>query len=276
MRRASITRRFLAVALISAFLLVSTASLGEASWFLSRLRAEVAQPEQQERTPNVTRYGSWALRLLMQGLEQPCPVEEPDPSRPGEPGNDESEPGTPDPGDSQPPSDSGPVEPDPVDPEPDPEPSDPEPADPEPGEEEDEPEYILGREVPAGLPEAESAMLQMVNSERVERGLPALQHDPFLTKLARIKSQDMVDNGYFAHTSPTLGSPFEMMRDAGVSFRTAAENLSSAGNVHVSHYRLMHSSGHRRNILHTSFTHVGIGIVRNRSGVMVTQLFVVR
>ena len=242
MRRASITRRFLAVALISAFLLVSTASLGEASWFLSRLRAEVAQPEQQERTPNVTRYGSWALRLLIQRLDQPCPEEEPDP----------------------------------VDPEPDPEPSDPEPADPEPGEEEDEPEYILGREVPPGLPEAESTMLKMVNSERVERGLPVLQHDPFLTKLARIKSQDMVDNAYFAHTSPTLGSPFEMMRDAGVSFRTAAENLSSAGNVHVSHYRLMHSSGHRRNILHTSFTHVGIGIVRNRSGVMVTQLFVVR
>lgn len=267
MRRASITRRFLAVALISAFLLVSTASLGEASWFLSRLRAEVAQPEQQERTPNVTRYGSWALRLLIQRLDQPCPVEEPDPCRSEEPGNDESEPGTPDPGDSQPPSDAGPVEPDPVDPE---------PADPELGEEEDEPEYILGREVPAGLPEAESTMLQMVNSERVERGLPLLQHDPFLTKLARIKSQDMVDNAYFAHTSPALGSPFEMMRDAGVSFRTAAENLSSAGNVHVSHYRLMHSSGHRRNILHTSFTHVGIGIVRNRSGVMVTQLFVGR
>ncbi len=119
-------------------------------------------------------------------------------------------------------------------------------------------------------------MLGLVNDERTQRGLRPLTVDPVLTALARLKSQDLVQNRYFAHNSPTYGSPFQMMRDAGVQYRTAGENLSSAGNVHVSHYRLMNSDGHRSNILRASYTHVGIGIVRNSSGVMVTQLFIGR
>lgn len=74
-------------------------------------------------------------------------------------------------------------------------------------------------------------MIDLVNQERAKAGLPALQVDLELVKLARMKGQDMIDKNYFAHQSPTYGSPFDMMRNAGVKFTYAGENL--AGNQTV-------------------------------------------
>ena len=120
----------------------------------------------------------------------------------------------------------------------------------------------------------ERDMLRWINEERAKVGARPLQLDLELSRWARIKSQDMKDNNYFAHTSPTYGSPFEMMRNAGIRYVRAAENLSASQSPHMSHLRLMASDGHRRNILNPNFTHVGIGIVdQNSSGVLVTQLF---
>ncbi len=129
----------------------------------------------------------------------------------------------------------------------------------------------------AGLTQAEQQMLDLVNRERTSRGLPPLQADPELTRLARLKSQDMINLNYFAHQSPTYGSPFEMMRAAGVTYRTAGENLAGASGVERAHTALMNSSGHRANILNPGFTHIGIGIITGGSyGMMFTQLFVGR
>lgn len=120
----------------------------------------------------------------------------------------------------------------------------------------------------------ERDMLRWINEERAKVGAPPLQLDLELSRWARIKSQDMKDNNYFAHTSPTYGSPFEMMRNAGIQYLRAGENLSASQSPYMSHLRLMASDGHRRNILNPNFTHVGIGIVdQNSSGVLVTQLF---
>lgn len=120
----------------------------------------------------------------------------------------------------------------------------------------------------------ERLLFEMMNEERTKNGLPPYQLDERLTGLARMKSEDLVKNHYFSHVSPTYGSPYEMLDDAGVDYVRAGENIAQAGNVYVVHYRLMNSSGHRRNILHQYFTHVGIGVVRNGSGVMVTELFI--
>jgi len=127
------------------------------------------------------------------------------------------------------------------------------------------------------LSAAEQQMLDLLNGERVAAGLRPLQADPELTRLARLKSQDMITLNYFDHQSPTYGSPFEMMRAAGVTFRLAGENLAGAGTVTAAHTALMNSPGHRANILNPGYTHIGIGAGASaRFGLVFTQLFVGR
>jgi|LSQX01.1.fsa_nt_gb uncharacterized YkwD family protein len=158
-------------------------------------------------------------------------------------------------------------QPEPV-PEPDPEPQ------PEP-EPEPEPEPTPEPEPEGGLTPEEELMVDLVNRERVQRGLKPLEVDMRLVELARLKSHDMIDLGYFSHTSPTYGSPFDMMKQAGVEYRTAGENLAGASTVERAHSALMQSDGHRRNILNPAFTHIGVGIVEGGPyGMMFTQMFI--
>jgi len=92
-----------------------------------------------------------------------------------------------------------------------------------------------------------------------------------------MKSADIVKNDYFSHTSPTYGSPFDMMRDAGVSYLAAGENLAGAPAVSLAHESLMASSGHRANILRGIFTHIGVGVVEGGPyGYIFTQLLIGR
>jgi uncharacterized YkwD family protein len=129
----------------------------------------------------------------------------------------------------------------------------------------------------AGLTANEQQMLNLVNAERSKLGILPLQADTQLTKLARMKSQDMISKNYFSHQSPTYGSPFDMLKMYGVSYKTAGENIAGNGSVSGAHTSLMNSSGHRANILNKAYTHVGIGIVDGgQYGKMFTQLFVGR
>ncbi len=125
-----------------------------------------------------------------------------------------------------------------------------------------------------GLTADEALMVSLVNKARTEAGLQPLQVDATLAQLARMKSQDILDNNYFAHTSPTYGSAFTMMKKAGITYRTAGENLAKARDTAWAHQRLMASDGHRENILNPSFTHIGVGIVKYQYGVVVTELFI--
>jgi len=130
----------------------------------------------------------------------------------------------------------------------------------------------------SGLSTLEREMVEYVNGERVKAGLNPLQVDIQLSNVARVKSQDMVDNGYFAHNSPTYGSPFEMMRDFGIRYRAAGENIAKNSSVTAAHEALMNSEGHRANILNQNFTHIGIGIVDSGGigGIIITQMFITR
>lgn len=129
--------------------------------------------------------------------------------------------------------------------------------------------------LPSQLTAREQQMLELINRDRLAHGLQPLQADMHLTRLARLKSQDIVDNNYFDHRSPTYGTAFDMFRANGIIFIRGGENLSKAGSVQVSHLRLMNSPNHRANLLNPYFTHIGIGIVNiNPSGVVVTQMFI--
>ena len=126
-----------------------------------------------------------------------------------------------------------------------------------------------------GLTAMEQKMVSLVNQERSKAGLQQLKVDNTLVQLARMKSQDMIDENYFSHTSPTYGSPFDMMKSAGVKYYTAGENLAGAGSVESAHASLMASSGHRANILNSRYNHFGVGIaVGGPYGNMFTQLFI--
>ncbi len=117
-------------------------------------------------------------------------------------------------------------------------------------------------------------MYDLVNQERARAGLNPLEADMSLVKLARMKAKDMIDNGYFSHTSPTYGSPFDMMKAYGVKYRYAGENLAGAPTVETAHTSLMNSPGHRANILNANFTMAGIGVVSGGPyGKMFVQMF---
>lgn len=123
----------------------------------------------------------------------------------------------------------------------------------------------------------EQAMLNLVNKARADAGLGALQFDAELQKVARIKAKDMVDKNYFSHQSPTYGSPFDMMRQFGISFKTAGENIAGNQTVDAAFKAWMASPGHKANILNGSFNYTGIGIVSGSSyGKIFVQMFIGR
>ena len=117
-------------------------------------------------------------------------------------------------------------------------------------------------EVDAKVLQYEAEVIRLVNDIRKQNGLSPLTANWELSRVARYKSQDMVDNRYFAHNSPTYGTPFEMMRAFGLSFRTAGENIAYG---YATPQKVvdgwMNSSGHRANILNASYKQIGVGYV---------------
>ena len=104
-------------------------------------------------------------------------------------------------------------------------------------------------------------VIDLTNQHRQANGLKPLTHDPELSKVAQKKSQDMHQNNYFSHTSPTYGSPFDMMRDSGIEYKTAGENIAQGQRTPEDVVNAwMNSSGHRANILNPDFTHIGVGV----------------
>jgi uncharacterized YkwD family protein/spore coat assembly protein SafA len=121
--------------------------------------------------------------------------------------------------------------------------------------------------------EYENEVIRLVNEIRVKNGLKALTPDWELSRVARIKSQDMKDNNYFSHTSPVYGSPFEMIKNFGISYRSAGENIAKGQATPQAVVNAwMNSSGHRANILNSSYNTIGVGYVE--SGKYWTQMFI--
>jgi len=119
----------------------------------------------------------------------------------------------------------------------------------------------------------EKEVIRLVNEIRAKNGLGTLKEDWELSRVARYKSQDMKNNNYFSHTSPTYGSPFDMMKKFGISYRSAAENIAKGQKTPQEVVNAwMNSSGHRANILNKSYTHIGVGYVK--SGNIWTQMFI--
>ena len=108
---------------------------------------------------------------------------------------------------------------------------------------------------------------------RKANGLKPLTENWELSRVARYKSQDMHDKNYFSHTSPTYGTPFTMIKNFGISYKTAGENIAMGQKTPQQVMdSWMNSSGHRANILNASYTQIGVGYVA--SGNYWTQMFI--
>lgn len=127
--------------------------------------------------------------------------------------------------------------------------------------------------VDSSVSDYEKQVVEIVNRYRAENGLKPLTLNTELSRVARLKSQDMKDKKYFSHTSPTYGSPFDMMKKFGISYRTAGENIAMGQRTPEAVMTAwMNSSGHRANILNSTYTQIGVGYVAD--GNYWTQMFI--
>ncbi|WP_078381122.1 SafA/ExsA family spore coat assembly protein [Sutcliffiella halmapala] len=122
----------------------------------------------------------------------------------------------------------------------------------------------------------EEQVAVLVNQERSKHGLKPLKMNWELSRVARYKSQDMIDKNYFSHTSPTYGSPFTMISNFGITYRAAGENIAAGQRTPQEVMNAwMNSDGHRKNILSTQYTEIGVGYAKGgRSGHYWTQMFI--
>lgn len=110
----------------------------------------------------------------------------------------------------------------------------------------------------------EKQVVNLTNQERQKNGLPELKINTTLSKMAHTKSNDMAVHHYFDHTSPTYGSPFDMMKKFGITYRTAGENIAMGQKTPQEVVNgWMNSPGHRANILNKNYTEIGVGFVAN-------------
>lgn len=122
------------------------------------------------------------------------------------------------------------------------------------------PQYSANPQTSTNASASVQKVLELVNKERTNAGLKPLSLNSELSKMALAKAQDMSDNNYFDHQSPTYGSPFDMMKAFGISYNTAGENIAKGqSSPEEVMNQWMNSPGHRANILNSSFTEIGIG-----------------
>lgn len=128
-------------------------------------------------------------------------------------------------------------------------------------------------EIDTTVRDYEKEVIRLVNEYRVANGVNPVTEDWELSRVARFKSQDMKDNNYFSHTSPVYGSPFDMIKNFGITYKSAGENIAKGQiNPEAVVDAWMNSAGHRANILNASYNKIGVGYVSK--GKYWTQMFI--
>ena len=127
------------------------------------------------------------------------------------------------------------------------------------------------------LPNTAETVLNLINEERKAQGITPLQIDDLLNSTAQAKATDMVKNNYFSHESPTYGSPFEMMQNAGITYRTAGENIAGNPSVENAVKSWLASESHKQNLLSNAYNYIGIGIEESPAyGYVIVAMFIGR
>ena len=118
-------------------------------------------------------------------------------------------------------------------------------------------------------------LLNLINNEREKNGLIKLQVLPRLQEIAMIKSEDMVKNNYFSHESPNYGNPFDMMKNFGIPYKSAGENIAGNSSIDGGFNSWLSSENHKQNILSTAYNYIGIGISPSEKyGYIIVTMFI--
>ena len=130
------------------------------------------------------------------------------------------------------------------------------------------------------MAQVEQAIFNKVNEERAKVGVAPLSYNYTMEKYARIKSQDMGDNNYFSHTDLSGNYITSNMKADGVSYKAWGENIAYIGGItdptalaNKFMENWMNSEGHKKNILSTNFTSIGVGVYKSGNRVYATQEF---
>ncbi|MFV0520282.1 MAG: SafA/ExsA family spore coat assembly protein [Lachnospirales bacterium] len=125
------------------------------------------------------------------------------------------------------------------------------------------------------LKTVEQEVVNLVNAERKKQNLAPLTIDWQVSRVAQYKSEDMGNNNYFSHNSPTYGSPFDMLKSFKISYSYAGENIAKGQKTPTAVVEAwMNSAGHKENILNSKFTKIGIGYYVKNGTVYWTQMFI--
>ena len=106
-----------------------------------------------------------------------------------------------------------------------------------------------------------NGLLSDTNDVRNQNGLTPLKLNTKLTQAAEMKAQDMIDKGYWSHTSPTGTEPWYWVDQSGYSYQEAGENLAkNFSNSKATIDAWMNSQTHRDNILKSAYSDVGFAV----------------
>lgn len=127
------------------------------------------------------------------------------------------------------------------------------------------------------LSQDEQIFFNLINNKRIENNLPEFEIDEKLLNLARLKANDIEKNKYFSHTSPNLGTFYEMLANHNIIYSKASENIARNVNSDSAIKDLMNSESHKNNILSRDFNYTGIGVVNSVNfGKIFVEIFVAR
>ncbi len=125
---------------------------------------------------------------------------------------------------------------------------------------------------------SQTDLYSLTNNERQINQLLLLKPNAKLEIAAQMKLNDMLQNNYFAHVSPSGNTPWVWIGKANYDYTVAGENL--AMNFYNSDQTMkawLNSELHRKNILLPEFKEIGIavgsGMINNQKTTVVVQLF---
>ena len=130
----------------------------------------------------------------------------------------------------------------------------------------------------AVLNDYENAVAALINSYRVSSGLNAIAYEPTLTYIAKLRSADLMDRGYFSHYTPEGTTVFDLLRSNGITARLRGENLGQAmpagiGSPEAFLGAWQNSPSHNANMLRAGYNYIGVGMVDNGDRIVVTTVF---
>ena len=121
---------------------------------------------------------------------------------------------------------------------------------------------------------SEKLVLDLINEQRRQEGLPELKFDSRLMKLARLKTEDMLEENYISHNSDRYGKVFNMIEVNNIDYKIAGENIARNLNEERAVNAWMNSISHKENILEEEYQYTGISVVKDKEyGYLFVQIF---